>query len=252
MRDVDEVRQRATEHLFTDAEPQSGDGGSHSVLQVVRPLEGKLIQREGEVVPLEVDAHRTLVALVRRRAYLRVGQEGQALHRHRLVRHHIAGDELVLAPVDEGIVAGLILQDAHLGQGVLLEVVVVAVEVVGRDVHQEGDVHAELVHIVQLEAAELDDEVVGLLVGHDLTGEAEAHVTRQPHGEPCLGEDVVQPHRGGRLAIAPRDTDDLRPRAQVATRQLDLRDHRDACSAYGLHDRRLLGDPGALDDLVSA
>ena len=66
--------------------------------------------------------------------------------------HHIARYELIFAPVDEGIFGGLVLQDTHLRHSILLEAVVIAVKVIGGDVHQEGDMHAELVHIIQLEA----------------------------------------------------------------------------------------------------
>ena len=76
---------------------------------------------------VEVQAHHIVIRLVRCRAHLRIGQEGERLHGHRLMSHDIAGDELVFTPVDKGILCGLILQDAHLGQSILLEVVVIAV-----------------------------------------------------------------------------------------------------------------------------
>ena len=108
--------------------------------------------------------------------------------------------------------------------------------------------HAELVHIIQLEATQLDDEVVGLLVGDHLTGEAEAYVPSQCGLHTRLGEDVVQPHGRRGLPIAPRDTDDLT--LEVATCQLDLGDDGDATLTDSHHDRRLLRDPRALDDLL--
>ena len=69
------------------------------------------------------------------------------------MHHHIAGDVLILAPVDEGILLRLILQDTHLSHSVLLEVIVIAIQMVRGDIHQQGDMHTEAVHVVELEAA---------------------------------------------------------------------------------------------------
>ena len=246
--DVHEVAERTSQDIMRDAETQGCDRGGHSILQVVRPLECELIDGELKALPVEVQAHHIVVRLVGGGAYLRIGQEGERLHRHGLVAHDIARDELIFTPIDEGILCGLVLQDAHLRHSVLLEVVVIAVEVVGGDIHQEGDMHAELVHIIQLEATQLDDEVVGLLVGDHLTGEAEADVPSQCGLHTRLGEDVVQPHGRRGLPIAPRDTDDLT--LEVATCQLDLGDDGDATLTDSHHDRRLLRDTRALDDLL--
>ena len=104
--------------------------------------------------------------------------------------------------------AGLVLYDAHLRIHIVLHAVVVAVEVVGGDVEQDGDVGTEVVHVVKLERAEFDDVVFVWVFCH-LKGKRVADVTRQTSVVTCLLEDVVDERRGGGLAVAARDTDHL-------------------------------------------
>ena len=59
----------------------------------------------------------------------------------------------VVVPIDEAIVWGLILDYPHFRVGVVFEFVVVSVQMVGCDVEQDGYVCAEVIHIVELEAA---------------------------------------------------------------------------------------------------
>ena len=58
------------------------------------------------------------------------------------------------------------------------------------NVHQDGDIGAELIHIVQLEGAEFDNIIVVLLHGH-LQGKAVADVACQPYIQSRTLEDVV-------------------------------------------------------------
>ena len=60
-------------------------------------------------------------------------------------------DDGVIVPVDERVLVGLVLYDAHLRVHVILHTVVVAVEMIGRDVQQNGDIGVEVVHVVELE-----------------------------------------------------------------------------------------------------
>ena len=118
---------------------------------------------------------------------------------------------------------------------------------VGRDVHQHGDVSLEAVHVVELETAQFDHVARVRILGH-LQGEAAPNVARQTNVQPGLAQDVVRQRRGCRLAIAARDAD--HPRVGVSPGQLDLGEDRDA-TLYGCaHDGRRVGYAGALDDLV--
>ena len=109
MGDIDEVLEGTGKDVRRDTETKGCDGGRHSILQIVRSLQGKLIDGELELMIVEVQAHHIVIRLVRCRAHLRIGQEGERLHGHGLMSHDIAGDELVFTPVDEGILCGLIL-----------------------------------------------------------------------------------------------------------------------------------------------
>ena len=79
-------------------------------------------------------------------------REGELLHAQ-VVFRELLPDHFVVARIDEIVARSLVLRDAHLRIGVVLEAVVVAVEVVGRDVHQHADMRPELVHAVELERA---------------------------------------------------------------------------------------------------
>ena len=72
------------------------------------------------------------------------------LHGLDVVFLQLALDDGVVVPVDEGVLRRLVLHDAHLGVDIVLHLEVVAVQVVGGDVEQHGDVGAEVVHVVQL------------------------------------------------------------------------------------------------------
>ena len=63
---------------------------------------------------------------------------------------------------------------------VVLHLVVVAVQVVRGDVRDDGDVRLEVVHVVQLEAADLQHVVVEVL-GRDLVGVGLADVAAEAH-----------------------------------------------------------------------
>ena len=132
---------------------------------------------------------------------------------------------LVAIPIDDMIGRGEVLDDAELRVDVVLHLVVVAIHMVGSDVHDHCDVGAELVHIVQLETRQLDDIVVEVLGGH-LQGERLAYVACQSDIETAGLEDVVGHHRRGGLAIGSGDTDHLR--ISVSTRKLDFGD--DGCA----------------------
>ena len=66
------------------------------------------------------------------------------------------GNDWVILPEDERILFCLVLENAELGFHIVLHFVFVAVKMVGRDVHNHGDVGLELIHVVELEAAQLD------------------------------------------------------------------------------------------------
>ncbi len=153
----------------------------------------------------------------------------------------------VILPVDEGIARGEVLEDAELGVDIVLHLVVVAVEVVGRDVEQHGDVGLERIHIVELERAQLN-HVDGMRVAGDLKGEAVADVAGQASVDTRTAQDVIDERGGGRLAVAAGDADHLG--IGVAARELDFAYNGNVFLAQGLDDRSGVGNTGALHHLV--
>ena len=160
---------------------------------------------------------------------------------------HLAAQDGVVSPIDKGVRPGLILQDAQLGVHITLHLAAVTVQVVGRDVHQHGDVGLEAVHVVELETAQFDHVARVRILGH-LQGQAAPDVARQANVHAGLAEDVVRQRRGRRLAIAARDAD--HPRVGVSPGQLDLGEDRDATLYGRAHNGCRVGYAGAFDDLV--
>ena len=60
----------------------------------------------------------------------------------------------------------LVARDTELGVHVVLELVVITVQMVGSDIHQDGYVGSEIVHVIQLERAEFNHIIVVLFVGY--------------------------------------------------------------------------------------
>lgn len=88
----------------------------------------------------------------------------------------------VISPINELVVSLLVLQNTHLGVHIVLHAEAIAVEMVGRNVQQHGNVGAEAEHIVQLERRQLNDIPVVTGGGH-LIGQAVADVTGQTYVE---------------------------------------------------------------------
>ena len=103
---------------------------------------------------------------------------------------HLFLDDGVVVPEYEAVVLRLVLRDSHLGVGVVLKLEVVPVEMVRRYVEQDGDVGVEVVHVVELERAQLYDVVVVWVFRH-LQREASPYVPGQSGVVARLLEDVV-------------------------------------------------------------
>ncbi len=113
----------------------------------------------------------------------------------------MAGDDGVVLPIDKRVGGRHVLENAELCVYVVLHFVVVAVEVVGRDVEDDGDVGLEVVHIFKLETRKFDNiDFVG--VACHLIGETVAHVSGEAHVDTRFLKNVVGEHRGGGFAVA--------------------------------------------------
>ena len=119
---------------------------------------------------------------------------------------------------------------------------------VGRDVQQDGNVGTEVVHVVELERAQLNDVVLVGLLSH-LEGQRVADVASQPGIVACSLEDVIDETGGRRLAVGTGNTDHLG--VGIAACKLYLADDADATFLGFDHHRCRVGDTRALDDFVS-
>ena len=144
------------------------------------------------------------------------------------IRHGFVG-----RVVNEKIHSGLCLDDAELGGHVILKPVRVPVQVVGRDVGEDGDVRMEVVTIIQLETADFQHVPVIFVFNHEF-GEAFAHVARQPHVQPGGLQQMVREQRGGGFAIGAGDGNDLG--AGMARRKFDFGNDRNAAGLQFLDD----------------
>ena len=239
-----ESRQSLADDLLGDTRERSRDTCCHRVVQVVLACERQLLLLhiegigggEVEFVGIGISHHAIAFTLSKG---IQLGMDA--------VLRQLALDDGVIVPEDEGILIGLVLQDAELGIHILLHIVVVAVEMVGSDVEQDGDIGTELIHIVELETAEFDDIPVIVTRSH-LIGQALTYVACQAHVIACALEDVVDERCGGSLTITTRDTHHLG--IGVASGKLNLRDYRNALLGNLAHHGRLGRYARALDHLV--
>ena len=173
--------------------------------------------------------------------------ERNQLHAERFTFLNLFGDDGVFVPVDEEVLLVLILQDAHLGIDVVLHLVVVAIQMVGCNVHDDRDVGLEVIHVVQLETGQFDDVVVKVLRGH-LVGQRLTHISCQTYIETSLLQDMVSHHGGGGLAIRACDANHLG--IGVATSELNLGDNGCTFLEEFHHQRSRERNARALDNLV--
>ena len=79
---------------------------------------------------------------------------------------------------------------------------------VGSYVHQHADVSPEIIHIVELERAYLQDIPLMVAFSH-LQCIASSYVASESYVQSCLLHDVIDECRSGRFSVASRDADGL-------------------------------------------
>ena len=75
----------------------------------------------------------------------------------------------IILPIDKRIILRLILKDTHLGINVVLHLKVISVKMIRCNIQQNRNVGSEVIHIVQLERAELND-IVSMWIFCNLEG----------------------------------------------------------------------------------
>ena len=96
----------------------------------------------------------------------------------------------VVVPENEGIIIRLVLDNTEFGIYVILHFESVTVQMVWSDVHQHGDIGMELIHVVELEAAEFNDIIVIITFSH-LISQTLPDIACQSHIQACFLEDVI-------------------------------------------------------------
>jgi hypothetical protein len=124
----------------------------------------------------------------------------------------------------------------------------VAVEVVRLQVQEHADARSQLVHVLELERRELDDEP--RVRRRSERGERAADVPCDLDGLGGSAEHRTDELHRRRLAVRAGDADE-RVREQ-ARAELDLAPDRDAARARGRRQGGVAGDAGALDEHVDA
>ena len=143
----------------------------------------------------------------------------------------------------------LLGEDALLGERVVFEGAV-AVEVVGRDVEDDGDVGMELFSGFELEAGDFEDRpgVVGRFV--DEGDDGHANVAADQRGNAGLLEDFAEQRGGGGFAVGAGDGEDFA--LEEAGGEFEFADD-GAAEVSGLHQfGSVERDAGADDDEVLA
>ena len=149
----------------------------------------------------------------------------------------------VIIPVYECVVGLLVLQYAQFGIHIILHLVTVAVHVVGCYVQQYRHIGAELIHVVELETAELNNVVILVAFGN-LQCQTLADVACKSNIKTRLAEYMIYERGCGCLTVASCDAHHLG--IGVASCKLDFRYHRYSCRCYLYYYGRFVGDSRAL------
>ena len=102
----------------------------------------------------------------------------------------LTGYDRVIVPENEGVVLRLILQDAELSVYIILHLIVITVQMIRCYIQYNSDIRSKVVHIIQLERAELNHIIIMLVCGY-LQGKTFTYVTSQSHIQTCTFENVV-------------------------------------------------------------
>ncbi len=176
-----------------------------------------------------------------------LGRKRQLTHTQVILRQ-LLGNHLIISRIDERATRMLVLCDTHFRVDIVLETVVVAIQMVGCNVHQHRHIGTEIVHTIELERAEFQHIPI-VFTRSDRVGKTLADIATERHVVTRIAQNLIGERGGCCLTVRACDTDSSRL-ALVATCKLDLRD--DGCSlrTQSLHHGGLFGDSGALDDLV--
>ena len=103
--------------------------------------------------------------------------------------HRFQG-EFIVGAVDKVLVCVLIPSDAHFAIGIVFQAIVIAIQMVGYDVAQNGDFTGKCIEVVELKTADFNHvDIKGLLC--DLSSQGSANIPRQSHVKSGLLKQMV-------------------------------------------------------------
>ena len=219
--------ERLADDVFANTDDVRGNRRRHGVQDVMATLERQFVfadrQRVGTRETIGIEG----------------GTEVETLQ--------LAVDDGVFRPVDEGIIGGLVAGDAELGVDIVLELKVIAVQMIRRDIQQDGDVGLEVIHVIELERGELDDIIV-VVLARDLEGQRVTDIAREADIESGIAEDIIDERSSSGLTVRTGDTDHLG--VGIARGEFDLGDDRRMLRPEFLDEGRGEGYTGGLDDFI--
>ena len=144
------VTQRLTDTFLTDTRKVSGDTCRHGIKEVMRT-------RQCQLFLLHIEGNRfckvyLMILYVSSISFFLALGKRIVMPVYAVLMQLLLNDRVII-PEDEGIIRRLVLEDTELGIHVILHLMVVSIQMVGRDVHQHGDIGMEIIHVIQLEAA---------------------------------------------------------------------------------------------------
>ena len=204
MFDAREIGKTAGEGFDIDSGGEGGEGCGLAVAEVVLAGERelrKLLRESAGLFDNELRSFAETIAVVARyatavggKSAARMVGKGQKLCSVCVARQ-FAGHIFVVGPIDEVVFRLLVADDAHFRFDVALHHVAVAIEVVGGDVEQHGDIRAKIVHVVELEGGDFEYKPVGIalfVVLCHAQGHGAADVTGEFHVIARFAQDVVR------------------------------------------------------------
>ena len=240
VRDSLEGRERRSDRLVPHAHELCRGNGGKGVCKVVLPAHRKIVRRE-HLLPLETEVIVLQIcafdALFHGKPHgLRLGVLGKRTH-----------DRVVA--VEDGVLALRAVFEQFALQIDVVFHVVVAVEVVFRDIEDDGDVRAQGGERLLLKGGDFDG---GNAAAFEFLRRRSEREPAVPTGETLLArraEDAFEHGDGGRLAVGARDGDGGAGKRQCA--QLHLPRHPLPVGAEKARERVIDGDPGAQNEDVA-
>ena len=188
MRHTRKLHQALADHIVMDVQYLCCQGCRHRVELVMTAAQRQILQRHLQGL-YGLRSSYDKVAAVGIGHIMLARTEG-IQRRLRTDTRYLAVDDRVLAPVDKCIRRCLVARDAELGIDIVLELKLIPVQMVGSDIHQDGDVGLEIVHIVELERRQLNHIIVAFLLGH-LQRQAVTYIACQTYIQSRTHQHVV-------------------------------------------------------------